>query len=340
MNKPPPKSLASPRRGAQITVNVQLNAIFNLAEKSQQLSADFTLISSWVDPGLADPKKPPSTTTDTGPLDKGLMWGPKLTFTNRRDLTNPIEGVLTVTNKGQVTLIQRYIAAYSVSLNIRDFPFDTQTFQWNIRSSTFTKDTLVFAPAPAADVANASALLAGTLDPTFTFSGYKQRTYTITSGIYANFHVLSISFQAARISTMTSIFLVFPLCIVCAGLVLVLSQEPGKDSRLAVPSSALSATMAFSFVISNLCPPVSYVTRIHLLIFQTYVFAAVELCVNYVCWEIEFGRHELSALNNGNKTLLNDAHWMPRKILPPPTNVVVQPDGVFNPAPPPEEEKK
>jgi hypothetical protein len=110
----------------QVNVNLQLNAIFNLNEKSQQLSADFALISSWFDPGLVDPKKPPSTTTDTGPLDRGLMWGPKLTFINRRDLTNPIESVLTVTNKGHVTVIQRYIAAYSVSLNIRDFPFDTQ----------------------------------------------------------------------------------------------------------------------------------------------------------------------------------------------------------------------
>ena len=272
---------------AQVTVNLQLNALFNLAEKSQQLSADFTLISAWLDPGLADPKKPPATTTDTGPLDRGLMWGPKLTFTNRRDLTNPIEGVLTVTNKGQVTLIQRYIAAYSVSLNIRDYPFDTQTFQWNIRSSTFTKDTLVFAPAPAADVANASALLAGTLDPTFTFSGYKQRTYTITSGIYANFHVLSISFQAARIATMTSIFLIFPLCLVCLALCLVLSQEPAKDARLAVPATGITATMYFSFVVSNMCPPVSYVTRLHLLIFQTYIFAAAELCFNYYLWRVQ-----------------------------------------------------
>ncbi len=112
----------------QVSVNLQLNAIFNLNEKSQQLSADFTLISTWFDPGLVDPKKPPSTTTDTGPLDRGLMWGPKLTFINRRDLTNPIESVLTVTNKGHVTVIQRYIAAYSVSLNIRDFPFDTQVY--------------------------------------------------------------------------------------------------------------------------------------------------------------------------------------------------------------------
>ena len=52
--------------------------------------------------------------------------GPQITFINRRDLTSPIEGVLYVYNTGAVTVIQRYIAAYSVALDIRDFPFDTQ----------------------------------------------------------------------------------------------------------------------------------------------------------------------------------------------------------------------
>ena len=37
-------------RPLQVTVNLQINSIFNLNEKSQQLSADFTLISNWTDP--------------------------------------------------------------------------------------------------------------------------------------------------------------------------------------------------------------------------------------------------------------------------------------------------
>ena len=204
-----------------------------------------------------------------------------------------------------------------------------QTFQWNIRSSTFTKDSLVFAVAPPAFNSNASALLTSVLDPTFAFSDYKQQTYTIPSGIYANYHVLSISFHARRISTMSSIFLIFPLCLVCLALMLVLSQEPAKDNRLAVPASGITATMYFSFVVSNMCPPVSYLTRMHLLIFQTYIFATAELCFNYYLWRIQAARKELADNNASNKNVLNDAHWMPRKILPPPTNAVVQPDGVY-----------
>lgn len=33
----------------QISLQLQLNAIYNLVEKSQQLSADFMLVSTWTD---------------------------------------------------------------------------------------------------------------------------------------------------------------------------------------------------------------------------------------------------------------------------------------------------
>ena len=37
------------RVAAQVSVDLQLNAIYNLVEKSQQLNADFMLISNWFD---------------------------------------------------------------------------------------------------------------------------------------------------------------------------------------------------------------------------------------------------------------------------------------------------
>ncbi len=76
---------------------------------------------------------------------------------------------------------------------------------------------------------------------------------------------------------------------------------------------------------SNLCPPVSYVTRIHLLIFQTYIFGTIALVVNYYLWAIMAGRKELSDNLTANKTLLADAHWVPRKINPPPQKVLIVP---------------
>ena len=47
-------------RGGQVSVALQLNAIFNLVEKSQQLSADFILLSNWTDLRCASPAHPQS----------------------------------------------------------------------------------------------------------------------------------------------------------------------------------------------------------------------------------------------------------------------------------------
>ena len=61
----------------------------------------------------------------------------------------------------------------------------------------YDSSVLRFSAASSAVCANASVILEGVLDPTFSFSGYQQRTLTINSGIYANYHVLTISIQAS-----------------------------------------------------------------------------------------------------------------------------------------------
>ena len=298
----------------QVSVQLQLACIYNLVEKSQQFQADFELISTWTDARLANPIAPAVTMYGTNVLDSGQIWSPKLTFANRRDLTSPIEGVVRVYNTGRVQVVQRYLATYSVALDMRDFPFDTQTFAWNLRSTTYSSAVVKFVPTGAADAANASALLAGIVDPTFTYSNYGQAAYTITDGIFAGYDLLSISVRGARIASMSSLFLIFPMCLVSALLCFNLQQEPGKDARLTVPATVISSVLAFSFVISNQCPPVSYITRMHLLMFQTYIYAAVALVVNYYLWTVEWAMRELSTRNNKNKTTLMDAHWVPRKV--------------------------
>ncbi len=217
-------------------------------------------------------------------------------------------------NTGKVVVVQRFLAAYAMNLDMRDFPFDTQTFTWNLRSTTHNNSVVRFVPATGAALGNGTALLSAILDPTFTYSGYNQTAYTIQSGIFTGYDLLSISIRAKRISTMSSTFLVLPLCIIGAALCLVMHQEPAKDSRLSVPLSSITATMAFSFVIANQCPPVSYTTRIHLLIFQTYVFSVAALVLNYYLWCIEFARKELGIANGKKKALLTDSQAVAKRI--------------------------
>ena len=314
-------------------MDFQLNAIYNVVEKSQALNADFMLITSWTDKRLANPTSPAMTLYATTVLDNGLIWGPKLTFQNRRDLTSPIDGVVRAYNTGQVQVVQRYLASYAMNFNMRDFPFDTQNLTFNLRSTTYNKSIVEFVPlTDQASKKNSSLMLQALIDPTFTYDNYNQWTYTIPDGIFTDYHLLSISINAKRMATMSSLFLIFPICILCTALCLVYSVEPASNARLSVPLGCITSTLAFSFVVSNQCPPVSYTTRIHLMIFFTYTVSIITLFLNYYLWGIEFAKKELGKLNGDKKTLLMDAHWMPRKIGNNPTKVIVLPGGINKPA--------
>jgi hypothetical protein len=189
-----------------------------------------------------------------------------------------------------------------------------QTFSWNLRSTTFNNSIVKFVAVTPEAARNASDLLGALLDPTFTYSNYSQATYTIATGIFAGYDLLSISVRATRMATMSSIFLIFPLILVCTALCMVLHQEPAKDSRLSMPLSSITATMAFSYVVANQCPPVSYTTRLHMLIFQTYIFSIAALLINYYLWCVEFAKKELSVANNKKKTLLADSQALAKRL--------------------------
>jgi hypothetical protein len=107
-----------PAAAAQVMVDLQLNAIFNVNEKGQGFSADFTLVSAWNDSRLNNPASPPLKTYSTSALDQGLMWGPRLTFANRRDLTNSIEGIVYVTNKGAVQVRRRRPSRWAAAARV------------------------------------------------------------------------------------------------------------------------------------------------------------------------------------------------------------------------------
>ena len=211
-------------------------------------------------------------------------------------------------NTGRVVLTQRYLAAYSVTLNMRDYPFDSQSLNWDVRSTIYNNSVVKFLPAASPSVAAASILLHSVSDTDWTFDKYSQAAYTIDSGIFTNYDLLSISIVATRISQMSSSFVILPICLICAALCLELFMDPAEPFRIQTPLACITATMGFSFVVADLCPPVSYNTRMHLMIFQTYIFSVIALVCNSFLWYIEVCKQRLSASNSEMKTLLADSH--------------------------------
>ena len=231
-----------------------------------------------------------------------------------RDTTDSVEGAVRIYNTGAVFLTQRYLSAYAVSLNMRDYPFDVQTLTWSVRSTIYNNTVVRFIPSSTSNNLAASKLLFDVTDTDWTFSQYSQSAYTLTGGIFAGYDLLTINIVATRISTMSSTFLILPMCLICAALCLEMFMDPGESSRIQTPIACITATMGFSFVVADLCPPVSYNTRMHLLIFQAYVFSAVALVVNTLLWYIKTSCSSLAASNVDNRTLLQDSHELAERL--------------------------
>jgi hypothetical protein len=144
---------------AQVTVDLQLASVFAVDERAQTFSADVTLVTTWVDPRLRGADAPAVTDYDLSVLDDGRIWSPRLVFANMRDAVVRAEGVVRVHGSGRVVAVERFVGAFTAALDVRDFPFDTQTLEWRLRSSRYAHEVVRLVAASKWEQANVSAVL-------------------------------------------------------------------------------------------------------------------------------------------------------------------------------------
>ena len=144
----------------QVTVDLQLGAVFGVDERTQVFSADVILVTAWLDSRLRNPAAPAVAEYDPAAvLDGGQIWSPRLTFANIREAVVREEGVVRVHSSGRVVVVERFVGRFTAPLDARDFPFDTQTLEWRLRSTQYARGTVKFVPASMEVQLNASALL-------------------------------------------------------------------------------------------------------------------------------------------------------------------------------------
>ncbi len=300
---------------SQVSVDLQLGAIFEVDERSQQFRADFVLTSRWTDQRLRNPEAPAVTDYDLSILDKGQIWNPDITFMNQRGAaTEPGEGAVHVYSSGRVVAVQHFISTFAAEMDLRDFPYDAHTLAFVLRSGSYAKDEVRFRTAARDAQENASALLRQIADPVFTFDDYVQSAGSPEGGPFRDYSVLTISVRAERLSTMATVTLVVPLCLICAVGCLALVHDAAADARIALPATGAAATMALSYVLATVCPAVGYGTRVHALVLHTYCFLAVQLLANAYLRAICLGRRRLEELNAANRRLVKDAEWVARRM--------------------------
>jgi gamma-aminobutyric acid receptor subunit beta len=127
----------------RVLVEFALLDIDDIDDKQQRFSIDAYFEIKWQDRRLAvDTGEDQGGRVRTFATDK--IWTPGLTIVNDRGLSLKLPEVVQVDSDGNATLRQRISGSLASNLNLRDFPFDTQTLSIDIVSYRHTPNELTY----------------------------------------------------------------------------------------------------------------------------------------------------------------------------------------------------
>eukprot|EP00741_Cyanophora_paradoxa_P018372 tig00000204_g17739.t1 len=292
----------------EVRVLAQFNSVFEVAERTQSYKADLSTVAEWFDPRFVTPTLP--SVSENGTAILSSIWWPRLTVINLRERLQPFDQRVLIFNNGTVQMHERYVMAFSVSIDARKFPFDEQNFYVQIRSQTFDRTKVTFKPLPQDLIDIQESVLKNINEPAFSFSKYSQTIGTVGVGAFANHAMLTVSFLATRISTYNTINIILPLLFICISVCASFSMPIKSDARTATCTGALAATLAFAFVVATVSPPVNYITKIGRLVFQAYAFSIagilIQTFLRYVVWVIDESSRKVYDDKNDERARIYD----------------------------------
>lgn len=244
-----PGPLSQPTR---VAIGVYLLDVSEIDDARQTLRLDFMLWLHWQDGRLA------SARAGHRRVPPGDVWNPRIQIINERSLENKLPDLVDVDADGGVLYVQRISGTISSSTDLADFPFDEQVFQIRTIAGGFAPEEvdLVIEPGRTGRAARLSIADwdAGPLTAeNFLFD------YTADGRVFPG---CAFAFVAKRHSGFYLWKVVLPLVIVVLMSWTVFWIDPSTTgAQVAVAATSILALIAYQFVLGDLVPRLSYLTR-------------------------------------------------------------------------------
>lgn len=134
--RPDPERVAT-----QVKIGLYLNDITEINNKTQTFTTDLVLVLSWKDSRLAGDSGGISFASCK--LKPDQVWNPGVQFRNAMDIKKTFSN-FKVDQAGTVTFLQRFYGNFSVPLDLRKFPFDTEILNITVGSIDYDAGELIF----------------------------------------------------------------------------------------------------------------------------------------------------------------------------------------------------
>ena len=257
-----------------VSVGILIFDVDEIDDVSQRFSVDMFTLLSWNDPRLALPEEERVGRVRSFPLDE--IWSPQGLIVNDRGLTPQLPRVASVDDLGNVVSRQRVSGELAVTLELSEFPFDTQRLPIDFVSYQYSPDELRFS-VNTEIVGDAAS---------FSAAGWKMK---IVEPEYGEFTVPAIDVVRARVTylieaernTQYYLFTMFmPMALIVFMSWTVFWLQPDiVPARIGISTASIFSLLALGFSIRLSLPAVSYMTRADLFVIGCTLLIFVALGV-------------------------------------------------------------
>lgn len=270
-------SLPPGERPVVVRTGFYLVNLSGLSERSETFEADVQLIFRWQDARLAFPgSEPRRFIEDAAVAQLERIWWPDVDFVNARA---PEVGnhSLQIFPDGRVEYQVGLSGEFRTDLDLRRFPFDSQTLHVHVESFLWTEDQMVFVADPEHIGFSRRNTFEG-LVVTGVAPDISKKELSGWDEIYSDF-VAVIDVERRSAFYVWTVFAPVALIFLMSCTVFAVDYQNYHD-RVGVSLAALLACIATQFAISFNLPQISYLTVIDRVFLVTYACIALGVLIS------------------------------------------------------------
>ena len=270
----------------EIKVGIFVVDVVKIDELSETFLLDFSLIMRWKDERLADPEQSKSRS-----MRLNEIWRPRITYVNLRQINKLNDPHVIVSPDGTVQYSQRSLGELTSNFNLRDFPFDSQDLPIHLTSRDFIDQVVLVHENERTGQLMDAGLAGWTL----------QKIDVVKSADSIDFFEYKLSsilfhLKADREPVFHFWKLFFPLFLITVMAATVFWIDPQHfATQISVSTASVFTLTAFLISLSNLTPPVDYMTKADKVVISSMCLVFGALLITVTTSRLgQTGRHELA----------------------------------------------
>ena len=236
---------------------------------SQSFTADVFMVLRWHDSRLVSP----GGTVRRLELDD--VWNPRVQIVNQRSVRSGFPEVVDVDPDGTVTFRQRFSGEFSARLDLHDFPMDRHTLNVVLVTPGYSPDEIQLVPFSAgAGGGRASEL--SIVDWNVGEMTTSSRPYEVGGSGLSIAGLVGRLDVERKLGFYVSKAFVSIAIILCMSFVVLWLDPKYVPPRLSVAVTAMLTLIAYRFLLGQVLPPLSYLTRMdHFMLGSTFIVLMV-----------------------------------------------------------------